>query len=131
MPFSALYGEPVNGDDILVFIGGVIVGHQRNAQRTESNDLIDISSKIARQRRILAGRYQTDLTLDALWVRTASGLDALRTAIRSGDPVTLAVQFQGSGWESASAIASGSTEDWPDQGEATVSIDLAIDGSWS
>lgn len=121
----------VNGTDVLVVINNEVVGHQRSTTRTETSAVIDYSSKTARERRVGYGRYESSMSLEHLWVPNASGLAAIRNAIRNADPVTVVVRHAGSDFEQACGIVSGRTEEWPDQGEATIAVDIEIDGAWT
>ncbi len=120
-----------NGSDILITIGGMVVGSQRDATIDESSDVIDISSKESRARRIVPGRYSSTLSLDALYVPDSVSYTAIKTAMREGTLVNVAVMDNNINIKSASGYVTSLSEEYPDQGEATVSITIEIDGEWT
>jgi len=129
MPEVVVVGK--NGSDILITIGGMVVGSQRDATIDESSDVIDISSKESRARRILPGRYSSTLSLDALYVPDSVSYTAIKTAMREGTLVNVAVMDNNINIKSASGYVTSLSEEYPDQGEATVSITIEIDGEWT
>lgn len=120
----------MNGTDILVLIEGVVMGSQRDVTFDETTDAIDVSSKDGRARRVLPGRYASDVTFDALYVPSDTAYQSLKDAMRLGTFVTVRRQESGVALEDAEAIVTSLSDKGPDQAEATVSIGLAIDGDW-
>lgn len=123
-------GIGMNGTDILLRVDGTIVGSQRNVTFDETNEEIDVSSKESRAKRVLAGRYGSTITLDALYVPTDTAYLALQAAMRNGTMVEVIRQEDGATLESACAIVTSLSTAAPDQAEATVAIGLTIDGEW-
>ena len=123
-------GTGMNGTDILLRVDGNIVGSQRNVTFDETNEEIDVSSKEAREKRVLAGRYGSTITLDALYVPTDTAYLALQAAMRAGTFVEVIRQEDGATLESACAIVTSLSAAAPDQDAATVAIGLTIDGAW-
>lgn len=125
----------MNGTDVLILIdvGGypTVVGSQRDATLDESNDTIDMSSKDAREGSFEAGRYTSEISLDALYVPDDAAYGALKDAMRSGTLVTVVTQEAGVDQEQASAVVTSLSSEFPDQGEATVSISLQVSGAWA
>jgi hypothetical protein len=125
----------MNGTDVLLYVDNgfgtlVVVGSQRNVDFKEATAAIDVSSKISRNRRIIAGRYSSDVTLSHLYVPTASGYGRLRDAMRNGTAITVGRYEGGSKLEQSSAIVTSLDGNFPDQGAAVISIGLAVDGAW-
>lgn len=126
----------MNGADVLLLVEGATpgtyeaVGSQRGVTFEESNEMIDVSSKDSRARRIKPGRYSATASLEHLYVPTDSAYTRLKTAARNGDPVVIVRQEDGNNLEMATAYVETISGDFPDQGEAVISIDLAIDGEW-
>jgi len=128
----------MNGTDILVLINTgtllaptyEVMGSQRDVSFEETNDEIDISSKDQREKRVLAGRYSSSVSLDALYVPTDAAYQALKAACRDGTAVRLLRQEGGVDLELADAIIASMSESGPDQGEAVVSISFTIDNAW-
>ena len=120
----------MNGADILIWIEGNMVGSQRDVTIDETTAEIDMSSKDARERRVIAGRYSANISLDALYVPSDTAYIALKAAMRDGTLVEVVRIEEGSVLESANAVVTSLSEKGPDQDAATVSIGLAIDGAW-
>lgn len=121
----------MNGTDILVAIDGDVVGSQRDVTFDETTEEIDVSSKDARAGRYLPGRYGATMSLDALYVPDDDAYLALQSAMRNGELVEVWSMEDSVVIESADAIVTSLSRSGPDQGEATVSIGLRIDGEWT
>lgn len=128
----------MNGTDILVLINtgtpGVpvyeVLGSQRDVTFEETNDEIDVSSKASRKKRVLAGRYSCNISLDAMYVPSDAAYQALKAALRNGTLIKILRQEEGVALEEANAIVTAMSEAGPDQDAATVSITFAIDDGW-
>lgn len=128
-----------NGSDILLLVNTgtadvpayEAVGSQRGVTFDEETETIDASSKDSRARRVDVGRYSASLSLDSLYVWSDDGYQALRDAMRDGNKILVARQDDGVTMETASAVVASMSEDFPDQEEATISIDLEVDGFWT
>lgn len=127
----------MNGTDtlVLVDIDGlgdfVVVGSQRNMSVDESNAVIDESSKDARERKVSAGRYEATMSFDALFVPNTSFFQALKDALRNGTSIKIRIQEAGTAVEEVTAIITSMTREFPDQEEATISLEAAIDGAFT
>lgn len=129
----------MNGTDILLQVNtGTIlvpvyetVGSQRDVTFEETSEEIDVSSKDGRAKRVLAGRYGASVSLDALYVPTDAAYQSLKDAMRNGDLIKVLRQESGASLEEATALVTSLSEAGPDQGEATISISLTIDGEWA
>jgi len=125
----------MNGTDILllVFDGAAydVVGSQRDVTFEETTDEIDVSSKDSRNKRVLPGRYSATISLDALYVPSDDAYEKLQDAMRTGVAVKVMRQEDGVSLESADAIVTSISAAGPDQGEATISVALTIDGAWT
>jgi len=121
----------MNGTDILIYIDGDLVGSQRDVTWEETSEEIDISSKDSRAMRVLPGRYGATISLDALYVPDDTAFLALQAANRNGTLVEVWRVEDSVVEESADAMVTSISHNGPDQGEATVSIGLRIDGEWS
>lgn len=121
----------MNGTDILIAIDGDIVGSQRDVTLDETTEEIDVSSKDSRAMRVLAGRYGATISLESLYVPDDTAYLALQSAMRNGDTVEVWEMEEGVVIEHADAIVTGLSRSGPDQGEATVSCSLRIDGEWT
>ena len=107
------------------------VGCQRDATVDEATATIDVSCKDSRAQRVLPGRYSSTLSLDALYVPTNAGYQALKDANRNGDLILVARQVDEVVTETATAKVDSISEAYPDQAEATISVSLTIDGEWT
>jgi len=129
----------MNGSDILLLVNiGTpsvpayqVVGSQRDMTFDEATEEIDVSSKSSRAKRVLPGRYSSSISLDALYVPTRDDYDALKSAMRNGELILVARQEEGTTTETADALVTSLSESFPDQGEATISVALTIDGEWT
>lgn len=129
----------MNGSDVLLSVNTgtaelpeyTVVGAQRDVSFEEEMETIDISTKDSRASKIMAGRYSASVSLEALYVPTNSDYTALKTAFRNGDLIKIQRTEAGTATEIADALITGMSFDFPDQGEATISIDLEINGEWA
>jgi TP901-1 family phage major tail protein len=106
------------------------VGSQRDATIDENTEAIDYSSKDARERRVGPGRYTSSISMDALYVPNNNAYTALKNAMRNGTLIKIAIEESEAVTETADAVISTMSSSYPDQGEATISISLDIDGAW-
>jgi len=120
----------MNGADVLILIEGDLVGSQRDVSIDENNESIDMSSKDSRARRVIAGRYSSSMSLDAVYVPSDTAYQALQTAMRNGNLIQVMVQEEGVIEESAMANITAMSKAAPDQDAVTVSISFDIDGEW-
>ncbi len=129
----------MNGTDVLLLVNTgtstapsyEIVGSQRDASFEETNEEIDFSSKASRAYEGAAGRYQAQVTLEALYVPTDDAMLALKAATRDGTNLLIRRQEAGVDVEEAECFITGKTDTFPDQGEATISLTLRIVGEWA
>ncbi len=128
----------MNGTDILLLVNTgtplapvyVAVGSQRDATFGETNEAIDMSSKDSRAKRVLAGRYTAEITMEALYVPSDASYQALKDALRNGTLIKVVREELGVSIEEVNAVVTDLSQAAPDQDAATVSIGLAIDGEW-
>lgn len=129
----------MNGTDLLILANTgtpsvpvyEAVGCQRDATIEETTATIDVSCKDSRAQRVLPGRYASTISLGALYVPSDDAYLALRTANRDGELILVARQELGVVTEIVSAKIDSMSESFPDQGEATISISLTVDGEWT
>lgn len=128
----------MNGTDLLLLVNTgtteaptyEVVGSQRDATLDEASDTIDFSSKDSRAQRVAPGRYSGTISLDALYVPTDTAYQKLKAANRDGTMILVAREEAGVVTETVTAKIDSMSESFPDQGEATISISLTIDGFW-
>jgi TP901-1 family phage major tail protein len=128
----------MNGTDFVLLVNTgteqspsyVVVGSQRDATVDETTESIDVSSKDGRAKRVLPGRYSSTISLDALYVPDDAAYQALVTANRTGELILVAREEAEVVIETASAVVTSISGSFPDQGEATISVSLEIDGEW-
>lgn len=128
----------MNGTDMLLYAEDapgsgnmILIGSQRDMSADEASATIDYSSKDARAQAVGYGRYSATVKLGALFVPTDTAMLALKQAIRQGLYIVVRKVMAGVGVEEASAVVTGNSESFPDQGEAVVSVDLTINGEWA
>ncbi len=125
----------LNGNEVLILADTdgagtfAAVASQQEASIDESNDIIDQSSKDARERKVAAGRYEATVSFGALYVPTDAAFVALKASLRNGTKIKLREQRQGTPVEEYLAVISSMTRDYPDQDNATISLEAAVDGA--
>lgn len=108
----------MNGTDVLLLVNTgtptvpvySAVGSQRDVTFEEATEEIDVSSKDSRAKRVLPGRYSSNLSLDALYVWTDDGYQALRDAMRNGELILVARQDDGVTVETCDALITSLSE---------------------
>ena len=125
----------VNGTDVLLLadVGGspTVVGSQRGVTFEETSESIDVSSKEGRAMRVLPGRYSSTVSLEHLYVPSDTAYLAIRDANRDGTFLTIRRQEFGSPFEEASCIVTSVSGEFPDQGEAVISVEVMVDDIWN
>lgn len=129
----------MSGTDILLLVNTgstltpvyEVVGCQRDVSFDETTDAIDVSCKDQREGRFLPGRYGATISLDAVYVPTDAGYQALKDAMRNGTTIMVLRQELGATVETATAIVTALGDKGPDQDAATTSISMTIDGAWT
>jgi len=129
----------MNGSDVVLLVNTrtklvpayEIVGSQRDVSFEETTEEIDVSSKDGRAKRVIAGRYASSISLDALYVPSDTAYQALKDAKRNGELILVAREENEVTLETANALITSMSESFPDQGEATISISLTIDDVWT
>lgn len=125
----------MNGKDVLILVDTdgagtfAAVASQTNASVSESNDIVDESSKDARERKVSAGRYEATYSFENLFVPTDVAFTALRAAMRNGTKIKLREQELGVAKEEVNAVITDMTRDFPDQDNVTISMEAAVDGA--
>ena len=129
----------INGVDILIYVNTGSPGSpvweaatgQRGATFDETTDEIDASSKDARAKRVLAGRYGSTISMDGLYVPDEATYQAVQSAMRNGTFILVRIQEEGVDVEEANAIVTSLSRGAPDNDVATCDISLTIDGEWT
>lgn len=128
----------MNGTDVLLLANTgtdetpvwTAVGCQRDMSIEETNEEIDMSSKDGRAKRVIAGRWSASISLDALYVPDDTAYLALWNASKDGDKIKVQIEESGASTWQADAMIANMSKEFPDQGAATIAIDLTIDGEW-
>lgn len=107
-----------------------VVGCQRDATFNENLDLIDVSCKEERAKRVLPGRSTGTISLTGLYVPDDQAFAALKNATREGLNILVAREEFGVVTETASVMVSSFSESFPDQGPATISVSMEVSGAW-
>lgn len=126
----------MNGSDLLILVNigteespsYMAVGCQRDATIDEASATIDVSCKDSRAQRVLAGRYSATISLDALYIPDDQAYQALKAANRAGDLILIAREELGVVTETFPAKVDSLSQNFPDQGEATVAASFTVDG---
>ena len=129
----------MNGADVLLYVNTgtdvapnyEVIGSQRDFTLNEATAEIDVSSKDQREMRVLPGRYDSTITLGALYVPTDNAYLTLLSAMRNGTAITVRIAEEGADVEEADAIVTALNRAGPDQDATTISVTLRIDGAWT
>lgn len=129
----------MNGSDILLLVNTgtpavpvyEAVGCQRDVTFDETTEEIDASCKDSRAKRVLAGRYASNISLDAVYVPDDDAYNALKDAMRDGELILVARQEKGVTTETANALVTSLSTVVADQDVVTISVSLSIDGEWT
>lgn len=125
----------MNGTETLILVDTdgagtfAAVASQTNASISETNAVLDESTKAQRERRVGAARYEATYSFEALFVPTDAGFQALKAAMRNGTKIKLREERSGVAVEEVSAVITDMTRDYPDQDNATISLEAAVDGA--
>ena len=79
----------VNGNTILVTVGGAEIGSQRGASFESSADMLDISDKTSNDAKFIAGKNTDTVSCSSLYIVADTAQAALRTAYDAGSTVSL------------------------------------------
>jgi TP901-1 family phage major tail protein len=107
------------------------VGCQRDATIEESLEVIDVSCKDERQKRVLPGRSTGTISLDGLYVPDDAAYQALKSATRNGTNLLIAREENGEVTATVPAMITSLSESFPDQDAATISVGMEISGAWT
>jgi len=129
----------INGADVLLRVNTgtyavpvwTTVGSQQDVDFGETSDMIDVSSKNSRSRKLLYGRYSASVTLSYLYIPDAADLAALKAAIRGGTVMKIRRQYSGTDIEEADCLVADKKDTFPDQAPATGSVTLEVSGDWA
>jgi len=128
----------VNGTDILIQVehpadsgNYETIGSQRGATFGEQTASVDMSSKADRKRFVNPGRYSSTLSLEHLYIPTASGVAMLKNAMRNGTYVRIRRRELGATLETASCVCSSLNLAAPDQDASVFSAEFDVNGAWS
>lgn len=129
----------ISGTDVLLLVNTgtaavpayEVVGCQRDVTFDQNRETIDVSCKTVDGKPVLAGRYEANLSLDSLYSWTDDGYQQLRSRMRNGELILVARQEEGVVIETADALVVGMSESFPDNTEATFSVDLRVSGTWT
>ncbi len=125
----------VNGTDWLLWVEvsavPTLLAAQRDLNISEATETIDFSTKDSRNMVVQAGRYSSEVTMDAAYVPSEAAYAALETAKRAGLSIKIRQQVSGSPDELADCVVTGLDRSFPDQGASIASISLAITGAWA
>ncbi|TCN25483.1 phage tail tube protein [Mesobacillus foraminis] len=105
------------------------VGGQRNANLSESVEELDLTTEDSEgAQEFEAGLYSAEITCDGLYVPTATGYTALKTAFRNKEKIKARLQEDGQPTEMANCIITSMETDAPYDGESTYSATLRVTG---
>ena len=129
----------LNGTDILLYVNTgteespiyTVVGSQRNLSRERARDIIDASSKDGDDERVLPGRKSSSISLDALYVPDNVAYLQIDEAYEAGDFMLVQMFTEGVATHQANVLVESMSEEYPDNAECTISVELRVDNGWS
>ncbi len=106
------------------------VGSQTGVKFNDASDVVDVSSKESRARKLLAGRYQSKVSLDGLFVPGQAEYQNIKAAVRNGTQAQIRRRYSSTDTEEADCFIVSCSEDFPDMAPATIAVEIEITGSW-
>jgi hypothetical protein len=135
-PVPPPYAIPGSGIILLVNTGTWAapvfepLAEQRVVDFGEGNDVIDWSSKDSRFRRIMPGRYSSDVSAGGLYVPDDPPYLALQGAMRGHELILIRRCEDGVPIEDAIALVKAISIDAPDNDVGLMAVGLVVDGWW-
>jgi predicted secreted protein len=129
----------VNGNTIIVTVGGAEVASQRGATFDSSADMLDISDKTTNNAKFIAGKKTDTVTCNALYTEADVPQEALRTAYAAGTSVSLiwheastdgTDDTGGPLRTAATAFISSLSVNAPEHGPAELDATFQVSGGW-
>ncbi len=129
----------VNGNTILVTVGGAEIGSQRGASFESSADMLDISDKTSNDAKFIAGKNTDTVSCSSLYIVADTAQAALRTAYDAGSTVSLiwheastdGTNATGSTLLTATALVSSLSVSAPEHGPAETEVSFQVTGGWA
>ena len=129
----------VNGNTILVTVGGAEIGSQRGASFDSSADMLDISDKTSNDAKFIAGKNTDTVSCSSLYVVADPAQAALRTAYNAGTTVSLiwheastdGTDGTGATLLTATAFVSSLSVSAPEHGPAETEVSFQVSGGWA
>ena len=106
------------------------LAEQRVVDFGEGTDVIDWSSKDSRFRRIMPGRYSSDVSAGGLYVPNDPPYLALQGAMRGHELILIRRCEDGVPIEDAIALVKAISIDAPDNDVGLMAVGLVVDGWW-
>lgn len=105
------------------------VGGQRNATLSEEVEEIDVTSEDSDgAAEFEPGQYSATIDADGLYVPTATGYVALKTAFRNKEKIKVRIQEDDTQTEEALCIITSRELEGPYDGESTYAVSLRVTG---
>ena len=124
------------GFDGYVMVGSQVVGNINHWTITETTDVQDVSGFNPgatglgrRARKFAAGAYSWTASFDGFADVTDAGQQALKTAIETGDPVSLYFHLEGDKYYAGQGIITSTTDDDTWEGITTKTWDVQGTGA--
>ena len=129
----------VNGNTILVSVGGQEIGSQKGASFESSADMLDVSDKTSRNAKFIAGKNADTVSCSSFYVVGNGPQLALRTAYNAGSEVTLVwhegstdgTDDTGAGLYTSLALVSSLSVSAPEHGPAESDVSFQVQGGWT
>lgn len=124
----------VDGNEIGILIGGVVIGSQRGATVTRSAEMLDVSTKSSDEAAFIPGKQTMNVECNAFYVTGDAAYGTLVDAFEDGQSVTMVWSDDVNAGspatvKTASAYVSSLSLDAPAHGPAEISISLQASGA--
>lgn len=145
----AALGAAMNGNSVLVYTSDdsgtskEALGSQTGVTFSESRDTIDITDKQdLGSTNLKGGKYTSTCSANALYIDNNQSFIDIRAAIRNNTELKLyryepqgtvpsgGTEAAPAGWEMADCLVTSISEDFPQDGAGTCSVEFAITGTW-
>ena len=126
----------VNGNTIQVLVGSDAVGSQRNVTIDRTMEAPDITDKSGRDKKVIAGKRDSTVTCDALYVVGDTAYAALVTEYESATPTGVTLNWnENSGtstnYRTATAFVTGLSINAASNEAAEMTATFQVSGGWS
>lgn len=119
----------IDGAEIKIKVDGDVLAQQTGATHDDSRNMIDAAHKDKDHANPIYGKEDGSVSLDFLVQPDANStpaVDALDTALKNKNELTIVIEENGTELGSATALIENVSREYPDDDTATASADLQL-----